>query len=92
VVNSLYCAIKEKVKPIQVLSSSWRNNLIKSTRWFNIYEIADGEYIIVWKYNHLFKSLEPEVLARLYHYYPANLDLFGIQIHSRGCFIGGKHN
>ena len=87
VANSLYATIEKKAI---VLTSSWRNNLVKSTRWFNIYEVSNGEFIVIWKYNHLFKSLEPDILARLYHYYPENLDIYKTDIHARGVFVGGK--
>ena len=86
VLSSLYSAIEKKLESIQIMASNSRYHLVKSTRWFNIYEIEDGILICVWKYNHLFKVLEPEVRARMYKYYPANLDLFVLQIASKRCY------
>ena len=85
--SSLYSTIEKKLESIQIMASNSRYRLVKSTRWFNIYEEEDGILIYVWKYNHLFKVLEPEIRARMYKYYPANLDLFRMQIASKRCYI-----
>lgn len=89
IITEIHNYLTEKIR---VISSDWRRNLIKSTRWFNVYVEEDGLIIVIWKYNHLFKVLEPKIIARMYKYYPANLDLFGTQIASKGCFLNGKHN
>lgn len=89
-INSFYSAVKQQ---IQVITPG-KPYIVFNCRWFTVYALnpesdpLDRIEWIVWKWNHLFKSLEPEVLAQLYHYYPVNFDVFKADIHARGVFVG----
>lgn len=90
VLNGLYSAIEQKLEVLEIA----KPYVIFSCRWFTVYGMhkddLESHRWVVFKWNHLFQSLEPDVLARLYHYYPVNFDIYKADIHARGVFVGGK--